>query len=85
MTTASPEGAALHALGASVGATQPDSMAATRTRPDDGREVKPDGRTDLNGPGTPVGNYGSDGPTVSASPHDLSRSDRDKSVRHASH
>ena len=48
-------------MGATLGATAPDSMAKTRTRPDNDREVNGHSRTNLNDPGTPMGNYGSDG------------------------
>jgi len=46
-------------LRATPGATRPDGTAATQTRSDDGREVKPHGQTDLKRPQTPVGTYGS--------------------------
>lgn len=49
-------------MGATLGATRPDSIAAARTSLDNGRQVKPHSRTELNGPGTPLGIYRLEGP-----------------------
>lgn len=41
-------------MGATLGATRTDNIAAARTLPDDDRKVTPHGRIDLNAPGTPL-------------------------------
>jgi hypothetical protein len=53
-------------LGATLGATRPNSMAEMRTRSDNDRQVNPHGRIDLNEPEASVGAYGSDGPVPRA-------------------